>query len=487
MRGASSQRSLGLVFGVFGAGLLIVLLSITGCGRSGPVPAWEQEPPPPVEGAIVPASDLHRATLPNGMTLIVLEDHRLPRVALGLKLRRGAGSVDPAMAGVAELAAEIMQRGAGDRDAFELARVVEDAGASLSVSVDWDTTGIALSGLSEDRALLFEILEDVALRPRFDDEEFEKALAEQQAALVSAQDDPATLVQWNALRVLYDGHRYGLPRTGSAESLAGLDVEDARAYWTERFVPRNTIFWAVGDLSASDVIAEAQRRFAALPDRSGSAGTPPTPAQTPEARRIVIVDKPDLVQTRIIIAHEGIRRTEPTRIAVNLMNDALGGSGFSSRLMQIVRAEAGLTYGVGSGFSLRSEPGPFSISTFTRVAEVRRVIDLLLAEMQAIRDDRPIDETELKKFISYNVGRFGLSLETSAAVLDSLVDLDVHGLPADSLDTYRSRIRAVGLEDVAEAARTRLHPYRAAIVILGPASLLVPQLEDLGRIEIIEP
>jgi predicted Zn-dependent peptidase len=421
------------------------------------------------------------------MTLIVLEDHRLPRVALGFELRRGAGSVDRSLAGVAVLTAEVMQRGAGERDAHELARVVEDAGASLSVSVDWDTTGIALAGLAEDRGLLFDILEDVALRPRFEVTEFEKALAEQQASLLAAHDDPATLVQWQALDTLYDGHRYGLPLEGSAETLAQLDVGTVRAYWEDRFVPRNTIFWAVGDLSADEVMAEARRRFGALPDEPVPPPTPAPPARTPAEREVVIVDKPDLVQARIILAHEGISRTDPDRIPIDLMNDALGGSGFSSRLMQTIRSDAGLTYGVSSGFSLRSQPGPFSISTFTRVSEVRRVVDLLLEEMQAIRGDRPVEEAELRKFISYNVGRFGLSLETSSAVLASLVDLDVHGLPEDSLDTYRARIRAVTLADIAEAAETRLHPDRVAIIVLGPASELLPQLEGLGPIEVVEP
>ena len=475
-------------------GTALVALLLTGCGSPipslfdrGPAPAWTKELPPPAEGPIVPEGDLHRAELANGLTLIVLEDHRLPRVALGLELRRGAGSVDVAKAGVAELAAEVMQRGAGERDALELARVVEEVGARLSVSVGWDTTGIGLAGLSEDRDLLFEILEDVALRARFDPAEFEKARSEQQAAVLAAQDDPATVVQWRALRVLYDGHRYGLPRMGSAETLALLQPSDVRAYWTERFVPEAAIFWAVGDLEAEEVSAEVRRRFGDLPEAPPPPGTPAPPARTPEARRVVIVDDPDLVQARIVVAHEGIARTEPERLSAALVNDALGGSGFSSRLMQSIRADAGLTYGVGSGFSMRSQPGPFFVSTFTRVDETRRVVDLILAEMRAIQGERPISKEELQSFIAYNVGRFSLSLETSEAVLDSLVDLEVHGLPADSLDTYRTRIRQVDVEDVADAARERLHPGRAAIVVLGPAEELVPQLEDLGPTRVVEP
>ena len=455
--------------------------------RFGERPAWELPPPPPAEGPIVEAGTLHRETLANGLEIVILEDDRLPRVSLGFELRRGAGSVDPAKAGVAAVAAEVMQRGAGDRDGLELARVVEDAGASLSVSAGWDTTGVALSGLSADQPLLLEILSDVALRPRFDEQEFRKALAEHQAGIVAAQDDPATLVSWNALRALYPEHRYGLPRSGTAESVAGLTREDARAYWEDRFVPSGTIFWAVGDVDATELIADVRRRFGSLPEGPLPADTPAPPVRTPEARRVIVVDKPELGQARIMLAHEGIARTNPKRIPIALMNDALGGSGFSSRLMMRVRSDEGLTYGVYSGFSLRGEPGPFSVSTFTRAEKTREVIDLLLEEMAAIRGDRTMSEEELAKFISYNVGRFGLSLETSRAVLSSLVDLQVHGLPNDSLDTYRSRVRAVTLADVHAAASEHLHPDRAAIIVLGPAETIVPQLDGLGTVEVWQP
>ena len=402
-------------------------------------------------------------------------------------MRRGAGSVDPAMAGVAELATEVMQRGAGERDALRLAKVVEDAGASLSISSGWDTTSISLSGLSEDRALFLEILNDVAFRPRFDEGEFAKARAEQQAGIVAAQDDPATLIKWNVLQALYPDHRYGLPRSGTAETVAQIDVETARAYWTDRFVPENVVVWAVGDFSAATLVPELRDAFAAMALGPQIPNTPPTADRSPEARRIIIVDKPELLQARIIVAHEGIARTEPSRIAVDLMNNVLGGSGFSSRLMQKIRSDEGLTYGVGSGFSLRSQPGPYSVSTFTRVPMVRRVVDLILEEMTAIQGDRPITNEELRKFISYNVGRFGLSLETSDAVLLSLVDLEVHGLPSNSLDSYRGRVRRTTLEDVSQVAALRLHPDRAAIIILGPAEVLAPELASLGEVEIWQP
>lgn len=459
----------------------------SGCSLLGSRPAWEEPPPPPSVGPIVSAQDLHRAVLANGIEVLVLEDARLPRVALGVTLRSGAGSVPPEKAGVAELTAEVLQRGAGSRDALALAKVIEDVGASLAVAAGWDATTVSLSGLSKDRALFEEILADVTLRPRFDPAELEKSRGEHLAGLAAAVDEPSTLLRWNFLRTLYAGHRYGLPEAGSEETVAKLSLDDVRAYWRDRFVARNAIFWAVGDVDAATFTREIEARYGALPDSSAVPTTPPPPTRAPEARRIVVVDEPELVQAHILIGHEGIARSNPDRIAIDLMNDALGGSGFSSRLMKVVRAKNGLTYSIGSGFGLRSQPGPFQVQTFTKVESVRAVVDLVLEEMSAIQGASPIDEEELAKFKSYSAGAFGLSLETSGAVLSSLVDLEVHGLPEDSLDTFRARVGSTTLEEVRTAAKARLHPERAAIVVLGPAAKLVPQLESLGPVEVVKP
>jgi zinc protease len=246
------------------------------------------------------------------------------------------------------------------------------------------------------------------------------------------------------------------------------------------------VFSASGDLAAADVLARVSAAFvdwqpAPVPD-AGIA--PPMPA--PVERRIVVVDRPDLVQARISIAHDGLSRTDPDRIAVSLMNAVIGGSGFSSRLTQSVRANSGLTYGIRSGFELRRAPGPFTVTTSTRVSEARRVVDLVLAEL-ARAQSQPPSEAELRDARALAIGRFALGLESSAAVMNSLVDLDVYGLPEDSLDTFRGRIRATDAEQVARMTRQHLHPDRPAIVLVGPADLLVPQFEDLGEVSVLSP
>jgi zinc protease len=465
------------------------LLACVGGGVPGfgYTPAWEQPPPEARIAPVVQPGALTRVTLENGLELLVLEDHRIPKLGLGITLRRGAASVTPDSAGLAQFTAELMNRGAGDRDALALAQAVDDIGASLSVNAGWDSMDVIVSGLSRDLDAMVKILGDVVLAPRFDEGEAAKTRSEQLAALEAAKDRPGTLVRNGAMRALYGEHRYGIPMNGTPETVAGLDAADARALHEAYFMPNNAILYAVGDIDADAWVEQAKSIFAGWKAGEVPAAAPPPPATTPSERKIVVVDKPDQTQARIMILHEGITRIDDRRIAAGLMNDTLGGSGFSSRMMKTLRSNEGLTYGVGSGFSLRRQPGPFYVSTFTRVAEARRAVDILLRELEDIRGPRPVDADELAKSKSYNVGQFGLGLETSASVMGSLVNLGVYGLPEDSLDTYRARVRAVTVEETTRIAQELLHPDRAAIVLLGPAEDLVPQFESLGTVKVVQP
>ena len=465
------------------AWLLLPLLAAWACAGT---PVWEQPPPPVVDAPVVQPNALHRAELENGLRILVLEDHRLPRMALSLTVRRGEASVESSQAGLASFTAELMKRGAGRRDALALASAVDEIGASLGVSAGWDSMGVGVAGLSRDEDRLFAILADVVLKPRFEPREAVRARSERLAQLEGAKDDPGTLLSWYAASALYPGHRYGVPAEGTPTSVERFDAALARDLHRRFFVPGDAVLAAVGDVEAQDVIERARRAFGGWPRGNVVPPGEPPAAQVPPARRVLVVDRPELVQARILIAHEGIARGDPDRVAASLLNSVLGGSGFSSRLMARVRSEAGLTYSVGSGFSLRRTPGPFVVSTFTRVPEVRRAIDLLLSELARARSQPPA-EAELGPARTLAVGEFSLGLETSEAVMASLVELDVYGLPEDGLDSYRGRVRAVSEGEIAALAQRLLHPERTVILLVGPARELTPQLEGLGPVEVVQP
>ena len=468
------------------AAAALVGAALTGCAWLRTPPAWELPPPPVREGPVVDPARLHRSRLGNGLEILILEDTRLPRVELSLTLRRGAGSVPLDQAGLAGFGAELLERGAGQRDALALAEAVDALGASLAAGADWDSTSVSLRGLSRDLDTLLGLLADVVLRPRFEAAEAKRVRSELLAALEAARDDPATLARWNLASLLYPGHVYGAPLEGTPESVARLDAAAARAFHARVFIASDAIFSASGDVDPARLERRVQDLFGAWRAGDAPPEDPAPPGPAPPGRRVRVVDVPDRGQAWIVLGHDGLARTDPERTAAILMNGALGGGAFLSRLMTRVRAEEGLTYSVSSNFALRRRPGPFVVSTFTRVPEARRVVDLLLAELGRMQSEPPGPE-EFRRVQTLEAGRFALALETSAAVAGSLVELSVAGLPEDSLDTFRSRVRALRPEDVAEAARRRLHPERAAIVVVGPAQSLAPQLEGLGPVEVVSP
>ena len=463
-----------------------LLVALPGCALLGPKPAWEQPPPPVAEGPVVPQERLHRTTLENGLEVLVLEDHGLPRLEIGLLLRRGAEIETAGQAGAVSLLTDVMERGAGERDALALARATEELGASLSVGAGMESVSVDVSGLSEDAETLFDLLADVSLRPRLDRGEVERARAETLAGFEQDKDDPRSLLSKQLAQTLYDGHRYGLPVAGAPESVAALDAAALRALHERLFVASNAIFYAVGDVTMEDAVARARARFGDWPAGTPPPPGPPPPSPTPTERRVVIVDRADLGQAQLALAHEGIARTDDVRIAASLMNTVLGGGGFLSRLMSRVRADEGLAYGIGSGFSMRRHAGPFAISTSTRVAEAGRVVEIVLEEVERLRAEAPSPD-DLRLVRSFSAGRFVLGLERSAAIAGALVELDVYDLPRDSLDSFRTRLNAVTREEVHAAARDLLHPDRLAIVAVGPAEVLRSQLERFGPVVVVQP
>jgi len=454
------------------------------CAWPGSKPAWELPPPPPRDAPVVQEGRLHRETLANGVRVLVLEDRRLPAFTLGVIAARGAGIEAPGEAGVASFTAELMERGAGARKALQLAAVVDALGATLQATSDWDSMKARVSGLSQDQDVLFDVLADVVLRPRFDADEAKRVRSELIAALRQAADDPATLLGWHLARTLYAEHRYALPEGGTPETLARLDPAAARAFHRRVFTPGDTIVFASGDVDPEPLLARIRATYGAWQ------GPPPpdlgAPPPVPVSRRIVVVDRPDLGQAQIGVGHGGIARTDPRRLEAQLLNSALGSGGFSSRLMARIRTEAGLTYGISSEFVLRHRPGPFVVFTFTRVPKVGEVVGGILEELERLRSEPPSAD-ELARVQSQRAGQFALALETSAEVAAALVDLEVYDLPPDSLDTYRRRVRAVTPAETAAVAEELIHPERASITVVGPAATLRPQLEPFGTVEVVRP
>ena len=283
---------------------------------------------------------------------------------------------------------------------------------------------------------------------------------------------------------LYGEHRLGTPSMGLDETVARFGPADARAFHARVVVPAGGILWVVGDVDAGAFFAHAESAFGAWSGAS-LAALPESPP-VPNERRVVIVDRPELGQVQVAIGHEGIARTDERRLEAQLMNAAFGSGSFSSRLMNRIRATEGLTYGIHAQFAQYRVPGPFAVVTFTRVAEVGKLLASTFEELERLRTAPPAGD-ELERARSQRVGAYPLQLETSEAVMRALLDLEVYGLPRDTLDTYRARMRAITPEQIAATANALVHPERATIVLVGPAEALRETAAKYGEVEVVAP
>ena len=262
--------------------------------------------------------------------------------------------------------------------------------------------------------------------------------------------------------------------------MARLGASAARAFHRRVFVPGAAIVFASGDVDPEALLARIRATYGAWqgpppPDVGAPAAGPP------QQRRVVVVDRPDLGQAQIGVGHGGIARSDPRRLAVQLLNTALGGGGFSSRLMARIRAR-GRASPTGSARSSCSAiaRGRSRSSPSRACPKVGEVLTGILEELERVRREPPSAD-ELARVQSQRAGQFALALETSAEVVAALVDLEVYGLPPDTLDTYRGRVRAVTVDETSAVARELIDPARASIVVVGPAEQLRAAARALRR------
>jgi hypothetical protein len=292
---------------------------------------------------------------------------------------------------------------------------------------------------------------------------------------VSAED-PGYIANSVFDRLVYGFHPYGLPENGTAETLAGLTRDDLIAYHTRFFMPNNAILAIVGDVTAPEAFGAAKKVFGDWQKRDLPAQTfigPPDPT-----RRVIVVNKPDAVQTEVRVGHIGIPRTHPDYMAVNLAIRILGGEG-SNRLHQVLRTERGLTYGAQANMDTLKESGDFEAETNTRSDATGEVLRLIVDEFWRLQRDR-VGDRELDGAKAYLTGSFPLTIETPESIAMQVVNALFYGLPLAELQNFRERVNAVTPDDIQRVAKALLKPDRLSVVLVGNSAAFASQLRGVG-------
>jgi zinc protease len=256
---------------------------------------------------------------------------------------------------------------------------------------------------------------------------------------------------------------------------------DVKAFHERHFRPSAAILVVVGNAPAQAVLALARKRFGRwrAPDGASVSIAPPAPPR----RSVVVVDKPDVTQSQVRIASAGFARRSPDYFP-GIVASAILGGGFTSRLMEAIRVNRGLSYGVRSRFATSGSGGIFFISTFTKVETTAEIVDVALDETARFCDGGPSPD-ELERLQSYLCGLFPLSLETHDQLAEKLADLALFDLPDEEVSHFRQRVRAVTPEACREVGR-RYFPLEGRVVVaVGPARSIARSLERFGPVAVV--
>lgn len=457
-----------------------VFLLCAGAANAQPAREWPSEGPPrPLPARSVKFPPYEVRTLSNGMQVVAVLHHEQPAVSVRLLVRAGGAQDPKGKGGVATLTAALLDQGTTTKSAFQIADTIDAIGGAMGTGAGSDLSFVNAVVMKDSFGLAMDLLADVVRNPAFAEEEIDRQKQQALSGLQVSQNDPDYLASVVFDRLVYGFHPYGLPNSGTAESLAAVTREDLQQFHARYFVPNNMILAIVGDVTSEEAFGAADRVFGKWPKADVPAqklNDPPPPT-----RRVVIIDKPDAVQTEIRVGHLGIPRKHADYMAVDLAFKILGGEG-ANRLHRVLRSERGLTYGASADIQTLKQTGDFVAETDTRTDTTGEALRLIFEEYGRLRRDR-VHERELADAQAYLAGNFPLTIETPDAIATQVLNAVFYELPLEEIPTYRERVQAVSPDDVQRVARTYVHPDRLAVVLVGNASAFVPQLKGLGFTE----
>jgi zinc protease len=472
--------------------MILVSLLVTAMGTAGSGVAAEavapassqakQAPPAPLPPRPLQLPKPTSYKLSNGLTVILLEDHRVPFVTFQLGIKAG-NSADPKdLPGVASITADMLTEGTTTRSAKQIANDTDRIGAAMKASTDADFTVLTGSSLSKSTANLFDLAADVTQHPSFPEEEFRLEKTNLLQELTMKRSNPGFLANERFSKVLFGDHPYAAvsPTPESVEKLSRTDLIN---FHKQHYSPSVASLVVVGDFTTDGLKPLIQKNFGGWTSGTAPAATTSS-TPTRSGRMIYLVDRPGSVQSTVKIGNVAIKKNDPDYFSAMVANQVLGGSA-TSRLFLNIREQKGYTYGAYSGFTPRVEPGFFAAGADVRTPVTGPSLKEFLYELDRIRNT-PVSDSELSSAKNYLVGAFQSSFETQANLAQRLLEQQLYNLPPNFLETYTSKVMAVSPEDVKRVAAKYIDYPNLAITVVGDAGKIENDLRDFGPVEVYD-
>ncbi|MBW1972353.1 MAG: hypothetical protein DRG20_05235 [Deltaproteobacteria bacterium] len=421
-----------------------------------------------------------KVRLENGITVWAIYYDRVPTISLNMIFKIGSFADPDGKAGTSDLCSEILTLGTEKMNSEEIAEMIDGLGASLSASSSWDFTQFHITGLAEDYSSFIHLLKDMVFTPTFDNNELSLLKERRTLKLMQNKDKPEVIADESFLKMLYKNNPYGNMPYGSYDSIPLISRKDVIDFHAKYYNPENTSFIVVGHISPDDVIDTIYKLFGDW--KKSSEFSLPEFKIEEKGNHFYVIDRSDLTQSQIRLGHIGIVRNNPDYFPIILDNYILGGGGFSSRLMERIRAQKGYTYGITSSFSARRFPGPFTISTFTATQTTTEVIKEILYVLEDFKHNGP-KQKEVFDAISFFTGSFPLKFETPSSIARQYIEIEVYGLSDDYIETYQENFSQIKKEDLNRVSNQYLFPQKMIGVIVGNKDEFLAELKSLGDVE----
>jgi zinc protease len=422
--------------------------------------------------------------LPNGLTLVMQEDHKLPTIAFTMWIRPGQLADPSDLPGLASFTAEMLREGTERRTSAQIAQEVDQRGASLDASSRFGASfsSVNASGLINSTAEILDLMSDVVLHPAFPASELDKYKQREEASLEELLGNPNFLGQREFRHVIYGDTPMAIA-SPTKESIEKLSVEDLKKFHEQHYVPGNSILGVTGDFKSADMRALVEKYFGAW---KGAAEAPLSfpDAVSPQPGKITLVDRPASVQTYIVGGNRGIRRVDPDYYKLVVMNQVLGG-GPQARLFLDLREEHSLTYGSFSRFNADIYPGDWQAFAPVRTVVTGDAMERFVYEFKRI-NDQPVPASELEEARRAIIAGFALSLEQPAQLLSDWLTVQYYGLPADYWDKYPDRVSEVDAAGVQAAAKRFVDLNHMQWVAVGDRKQIQDKLSKYGPVTVVD-
>jgi zinc protease len=423
-----------------------------------------------------------KSKLTNGLEVILLESHTIPKFHGELYFRSGNALAASRGTALAEMTATMVRTGTAQHSSREIEELLRGLGADLSVNAGQDNSSISFAGLSDQAEPLLRLMNELAREATFPAAEFERERRQKLEEVKLERTQPGFLAGERLRKVLFGGHPYS-QISPTEEQVVAYARDELQSVYRDVYTPENAVLILVGDFDAASMQRSAENVFGNWTGKKPAAldcAKPPVP----KGRRVYLVDLPGSVQTQILCGCHAITRQNPDWIKLGLTNSLYGGA-FNSRLVMNIREDKGYTYSPRSGVNPLRQYGYFSVSAAVRNDVVAASLTEIFYELDKLRSV-PVPEPELLDAQNYLTGVFSMGLATQSGLLSQISTLALNDLPDDYLETYREKVRALKPEDVMSAARTYFDSANMQIVVVGDRQHIESQAALFGELGIYD-